>query len=162
MLEPWTTENKEILPFKERYSLMLSDRKKCPISTLDTSANCILKYINLRGYNQNLKELIHKTGVPKSTFSKMKKDKDYKFDIRTLVALAIGLNIDTERFELIVKKAGLSLNESKEHVFYKLLIENHGTMTMEQVNRELERHGFSILAGKKKDSPNKKRQKVSH
>ena len=48
MLEPWTTENKEILPFKERYSLMLSDRKKCPISTLDTSANCILKY-NLIG-----------------------------------------------------------------------------------------------------------------
>ncbi|WP_294114460.1 hypothetical protein [uncultured Fibrobacter sp.] len=61
-----------------------------------------------------------------------------------------------------MKKAGLSLNESKEHVFYKLLIENHGAMTMEQVNQELERHGFSILAGKKKDTPNKNQQKVSH
>ena len=162
MLEPWTTENKEILSFKERYSLMLSDRQNCPISTSDTAADCIFKYIELRGYNENLKELIHKTGVPKSTFSKMKKDKDYKFDIKTLVALALGLNIDTERFSMIEQKAGFSLNESKEHVFYRLLIENHGAMTKEEIDRELKNCGFTVLAGKRRDVPNKKQKKVSH
>ena len=162
MLESWTTENKEILSFNERYSLMLSDRQKCQISTLDTAAECILKYIELRGYNQNLKELVQKTNVPKSTFSKMKKDRNYKFDIKTLVALAIGLNIDTERFALIEQKAGLSLNDSNEHVFYRLLIENHGALTKKQINDEFERLKFTVLAGNTRNKPNKKRQNISH
>ena len=72
MLEHWTTEPKEEMSFNERYSLMLSDRQNCPISTSDTAVGCIQKYIKLRGFEKDIKNLSFTTGVSISTFSKMK------------------------------------------------------------------------------------------
>jgi len=161
MLEPWTTEQKKEMSFNERYSLMLSDRQNCPISTSDTAVGCIQKYIKLRGFEKDIKSLSFTTGVPISTFSKMKTGK-YKPDLRTLVALEIGLNIDYERSMLIIQKGGFSLNDTKEHVLFKFLLENHGKMTKKEVDALLKTEGFRLLAGSTRDKPNKSKKKISH
>ena len=147
MLEPWTTEKKKTPSLNEAYSLMLSDRQNCPLSTLDTATESISKYIRLREFDKNLKELILQTGVPKSTFSKMK-NKEYHLRIETLVALSLGLNIDYERAISIIHKAGYNLNESREHVLYKFLLERHGQITVDDANLILEANNCKPLTGK--------------
>jgi hypothetical protein len=90
------------------------------------------------------------------------KNEKYKPDLRTLIALEIGLNIDYERSILILQKGGFSLNDTKEHVLFKFLLENHGKMTKQEVEALLKTEGFELLAGSTRDKPNKSKKKISH
>lgn len=143
-------------------SQMQSDMQKIILCSNDSASECIQKYIVARGHEENIKALSLSTGIPESTFSKIKHNKNYKFEHRTLIALLIELNADFSTSLSILQKAGLSLNNTKEHIAYKTLLEKHGEIDIPTANKFLIENHLKPLAGNTRDKPNKKRQKISH
>lgn len=143
-------------------SQMLSDIQNIILCSNDSVSECIQKYIAARGHENNIKELSLSTGIPESTFSKIKHNKNYKFEHRTLIALLIELNVDFSTSTSILQKAGLSLGNTKEHLAYKILLENHGEIDIPTANKFLKENHLKQLAGNTRDKPNKKRKNISH
>ena len=154
----------EIIPdsIKNSMSQMMSDMQNIILCSNDSASECILKYIEARGHGDNIKALSLSTKIPESTFSKIKHNKNYKFEHRTLIALLIELNIDFSTSMSILQRAGLSLGNTKEHLAYKILLEKHGEINILTANKFLIENHLKPLAGNTRDKPNKKRQNFSY
>ena len=155
--------NDEIIlnSLRNSVSQILSDTQNIILCSTVSASESIQKFIVARGYGEKVKALSLSTGIPESTFSKIKYNKDYKFEHRSLIALLIELNVDFSTSMSILQKAGLSLGNSKEHIVYKVLLEKHDSVDIPTANMLLKENHLKELAGHTRDKPNKKRQNIS-
>ena len=116
--EPYVYENecRELKPAKK---IQASCRAIPPLSLEDMLRNMdegfaktLFEYIDEKGISDV--ECYKRSNVSKKTFSKIKCDPDYKPSKVTVLSFAIGLKLDIEKTNRLLKTVGMSLSGSNK------------------------------------------------
>ena len=90
-------------------------------------------------------ELAEMTGLSEKTIQRMRNEIDYKPDIRTVVAVCIGLNLYPKFSNLLLQLAGIFPRNTDEDRAYMFLINHYYDATVEECNDFLRRLNIKPL-----------------
>ena len=88
-------------------------------------------------------ELESMTGVPTRFITDIRSDKsgNRKFELRYIIALAVGLKMTSHDAKKLVKSCGYHLRQKHPvEYFYKIILNRCGTITVEQCNALLKKY----------------------
>ena len=95
----------------------------------------------------NIKEvdLAESTGLSEKTIQRMRNEIDYRPDIRTVVAVCIGLNLYPKFSNLLLQLAGIFPRNTDEDRAYMFLVNHYYDATVEECNDLLRRLNIKPL-----------------
>jgi hypothetical protein len=101
--------------------------------------------------NWNAQRFTKHTGLDATNFSKIKNDKRKRLDMRTAVAIFVGLRLPLPAVEDLLCSAGMALSNSKEDRAYRyVILVMHGA-GIHECNELLVAHGVPPLGSISKD-----------
>lgn len=79
----------------------------------------------------------------------MRNDVTYPKNIKSVIALCIGMHLRPEFSEELIKRSGFSLRlaQNEAHLLYKFFIGNYYMHTVAECNEILKTKGFAVLTG---------------
>jgi hypothetical protein len=89
-----------------------------------------------------VEQLAEKSLVSPKTIQRMRTNIHYKFEMGTVIAVCIGLNLPCYVSTELVKKAGLAFKPTDEHVAYQHLLTEYCGRTIQDCNEALAFAGF--------------------
>lgn len=90
-------------------------------------------------------DLAETTGLSEKTIQRMRNEIDYKPDIRTIVAVCIGLNLYPKFSKLLLQLAGIFPRNTDEDRAYMFLVNHYYDATVEECNDFLRRLNIKPL-----------------
>lgn len=113
-----------------------------------TAPQLLWSYMEAEGWNTTIFE--YRTNLDAMNYTRVQKP-DYKFTIRPLVAMGVGLRLDLSAMEEILTLAGLSFREGdKEQQAYKYLFTGMYGKSIDECNEFLEKVGVTTLGSKQR------------
>jgi hypothetical protein len=90
-------------------------------------------------------QLSEKSLVSPKTIQRMRTNIHHKFELRTVIAVCIGLNLPCYISTALVERAGLAFKPTDEHVAYQHLLTEYCNRTIHDCNEALALAGFSPI-----------------
>lgn len=117
-------------------------------ATHKTANELLLEYMDNDHWNTTT--FVWKTNLGPNDYSRVKKP-DYTFKMPALVAMGVGLGLDLQEMEEVLKLAGLYFKENdKEQQAYKYLFTGMYGKSIDECNEFLERVGVTTLGAKQR------------
>ena len=82
----------------------------------------------------SVEELAFRSKISERTLSSMRNKEDYQPELNSVISLCIGMGLNPSDSYKLISTAGYSLNESKLHKAYKLLIDKASGATIDECN----------------------------
>ena len=92
-------------------------------------------------------QLAEKSLLSPKTIQRMRTNPDYKCDIRTLVAVCIGLQLPSYVSTDLIEKAGIKIKIGVENMTYAHILSTYSKSTIFEANEYLEVAGYPPLSG---------------
>ncbi|MDR1438734.1 MAG: hypothetical protein LBJ10_01585 [Clostridiales bacterium] len=98
--------------------------------------------IALMGWREmTVEQLAEKSLVSPKTIQRMRTNIHHKFELRTVIAVCIGLNLPCYVSTALVERAGLAFKPTDEHVAYQHLLTEYCNRTTHDCNEALQGKG---------------------
>jgi hypothetical protein len=102
--------------------------------------------IALMGWREmTVEQLAEKSLVSAKTIQRMRTNANYRFELGTVIAVCIGLNLPCYVSTALVERAGLAFKPTDEHVAYQHLLSEYCDRTVQDCNEALTLAGFSPI-----------------
>ena len=99
----------------------------------------------LRAHGMSKSHFCSATGLGEEVYRKAEKNIDTRLSIRTIIAIARGLDLDIGMTEKLLQLAGYAFDESDEHQALRFCITGFPGGTIEEANEFLESYDFKPL-----------------
>lgn len=96
-------------------------------------------------------DFIENTGLDVNTYSKLKNGRVKRPDMRTLIAVFVGLRLPLPIVEDLLRSAGMAFTQSKSDRAYRYVILTMNGATIEECNAFLQEQGVPLLGSIAKD-----------
>lgn len=106
-------------------------------------ASTLVAHMQRLGFT--LEMLEERTTISSRTLSRIRNEEDYPITIKQLVALCIGLQLEPELSDDLIRKAGFTFRSTQEHIVYKVLLRSMYKSSIAVCNQILQAEGMQPL-----------------
>ncbi|ELX9346946.1 helix-turn-helix transcriptional regulator [Listeria monocytogenes] len=96
-----------------------------------------------------INELSDKSGIGYEHISRIRTKEYDNPSIKTVIALCIGMNLSPSLSKKFLNLAGYTLKQTKEHIFYGILLDGCSSFSIYDCNALLIENGFKPLTSEK-------------
>jgi hypothetical protein len=134
---------------RELYDELLNQNRRSEAVELNF-AQLAAWYVRDRGYNRAA--FREKTLLSYKTYARIMANQIPNPTLETVMALCIGLRLDSMDSEHLLERAGYRLNSSMRHLAYHMLLSDSAGRSVAECNEMLESLGFAPLTVKRRSN----------
>ena len=109
-------------------------------------SSSLVKLMDWKG--MTVEELAEKSKLSEKTIQRLRNQADYQVNMKTVIAVCIGLQLHPILSEHLIESAGLTFRYvSQEQILYRFFITGYYTHSIDECNAMLEEKGFKRLSG---------------